>query len=386
MFARELVVGWGDNGMTYMKSRMFVLFVFIVGCSVQEPSQSTVTDAVDLDIATRIVAESLSDQNEGAIAALTDALTRVSVNGLERLTGTGLPDTTGTSGRGQEMDFIYSFLADSSLHQAQFSRRVSRDGYGKSVNIRTSHRYLEPSGVLEGILFNGLRSGSIATDLVNSHFTRSDQWAVTGLSPSSTILTIDGWHRGEGMIGAIRYSIDIRFFTITINRALAMATKSLSQGVNGSMTYSVRLERTDAGSPLMKTLNGTVEFRGDGTALMRFGTTIKAPRTLSVNTGDVLEEDEFEGVVSRVEDRVIVLTNGERIRIPSDSVIDEGSDFLTLAEVIQALANGIRVRAEGDLTESSTEQDRVAELVEFENDSDSDDSADEDDEEDDDEG
>ncbi len=379
MFARGLVVEWGVDGMTSMKSIALVLVLFIAGCSVQEPSHSTVLDAVDLDIATRVVAESLSDQNDGAIAALTDALTRVSANGLERLTGTGLPDTTGTSGRGQETDFIYSFQADSAIHEAQFSRSVVRVGYDKSVNIRTRHRYVESSGVLEGILFSGLRSGTIATDLMASHFTRTDQWAITGLSPSSAVLTIDGWHRGEGTMGSVRYVIDIRFFNITIDRALAMATKSLSQGVNGSMTYSVRLERTDVASPLVKTLNGTVEFRGDGTALMRFGTTIKAPRTLSVNTGKPLEEDEFEGVVSRVEDRVIVLTNGERIRIPTDSVIDEDSEFLTLAEVVQALANGIRIRAEGDLTESSTDQNKVAELVEFENDS-------EDDEEDDDAG
>jgi hypothetical protein len=361
-----------------------VLIMSVVACSIQEPSKSNIPDAVDVDMATRIMAESLSDQNDGAIASLTDALTRVSANGLERLTGTGLPDTTGTSGRGQETDFVYSFQADSAIHVAHFSRSVIQPGYHKSVNIRTRHRYLELGGTLDGMLFEGFRSGAITTDLQTSAFSRTDQWAVNGLSSASSIITIDGWHRGEGTIGSVSYTIEIRFLSITIDRALAIATKSLSQGVNGTMTYSVRLERTDVGSPLVKTLNGTVEFRGDGTALMRFGTVADAPRTLSVNTGKPLEEDEFEGIVSEVEDRFIVLTNGERILIPSDSVIDDDSDYLTLAQVATAVASGIRVKAEGDLTSASTDQNRVAQSVEFEFDSETDDDDDDDDEEEDD--
>lgn len=369
-----------------MKPVPILLILVLSACSIQQPSVSSVPDAVDVDMATRIVAESLSDQNDGAIAALTDALTRVGPSGMVRLTGTGLPDTAGTSGRGFETGFTYFFQADLAIHQAQFSRSVVKPGYGKSVTVRTGHQYVESGGVLDGVLFNGFRSGIITTHQGSSTFSRTDQWAVTGLSPTSTTLIIDGWHRGEGTFGNVSYTIDIRFLNISIDRTLALATKSLSQGVTGTMTYAVRLERTDVASPLSKTLNGTVEFRGDGTALMRYGTVAAPPRTLSVNTGEVLEEDEFEGVVSRVENRVVVLTNGERIRVPTDSVIDEDSDFLTLAEVIQALANGVRVRAEGDLTESSTELDKVAELVKFENDTDTDDSDDDNVEGDDDQG
>lgn len=366
-----------------MKPLPIVLSLVLSACSIQQPPLSSVPDAVDVDMATRIVAESLSDQNDGAIAALTDALTRVSPTGLVRLTGTGLPDTAGTSGRGLETGFTYSFQADSAIHMAQFSRSVVKPGYGKSVSIQTRHRYVEPGGVLDGMVFNGFRSGNITTDLVSSSFARTDQWAVTGLSPASTTLSIDGWHRGEGSIGNVRYSIDIRFLNIAIDRTLALATKSLSQGVTGTMTYAVRLERTDVASPLAKTLNGTVEFRGDGTALMRYGTVADAPRTLSVNTGKPLEDDEFEGVVERIDGRHIVLTNGERIEIPTDSVIDPDGDYLTLAQVATAVANGVRVKAEGDLTSSSTTTNRVASSVEFESDSDSDDDGGGDDDDDD---
>lgn len=364
--------------MKVMKSLPIVLSMLLSACSIQQPPVSSVPDAVDVDMATRIVAESLSDQNDGAIAALTDALTLVGPTGLVRLTGTGLPDTAGTSGRGLETGFTYSFQADSAIHQAQFSRSVVKPGYGKSVTIRTRHRYVEPGGVLDGMIFNGFRSGTILTDLVSSTFSRTDQWAVTGLSPSSTTLSIDGWHRGEGTLGMVRYTIDIRFLNIAIDRTLALATKSLSQGVTGTMTYAVRLERSDLASPLVKTLNGTVEFRGDGTALMRYGTVADAPRTLSVNNGKPLEDDEFEGVVDRVEGRQIVLTNGDRIDIPTDAVIDPDGDYLTLSEVAAAVAKGVRVKAEGDLTSSSTSANRVASVVEFESDSDDDGGGDDD--------
>lgn len=364
--------------MKVMKSLPIVLSMLLSACSIQQPPVSSVPDAVDVDMATRIVAESLSDQNDGAIAALTDALTLVGPTGLVRLTGTGLPDTAGTSGRGLETGFTYSFQADSAIHQAQFSRSVVKPGYGKSVTIRTRHRYVEPGGVLDGMIFNGFRSGTILTDLVSSTFSRTDQWAVTGLSPSSTTLSIDGWHRGEGTLGMVRYTIDIRFLNIAIDRTLALATKSLSQGVTGTMTYAVRLERSDLASPLVKTLNGTVEFRGDGTALMRYGTVADAPRTLSVNNGKPLEDDEFEGVVDRVEGRQIVLTNGDRIDIPTDAVIDPDGDYLTLSEVAAAVAKGVRVKAEGDLTSSSTTANRVASQVEFESDSDDDGGGDDD--------
>lgn len=369
-----------------MRTTSILLSLFLAACSISQPTESTVPNALEVDLATRIVAESLSDQNDGAIAALTDALTRVDAAGLTRLTGTGLPDSAGTSGRGFETGFMYSFQADSAIHKAQFTRSVVKAGYSKSVNIQTRHRYVEPGGVLDGMLFESMRSGIITSDVSVSTFNRSDQWAVTGLLPTSTHLSIDGWHRGEGSIGSVRYSIEIRFLNITIDRSLALATKSLSQGVNGTMTYAVRLERTDVASPLTKTLNGTIEFRGDGTALMRYGTVAETPRTLSVNTGKPLEDDEFEGVVGSVDGRYIVLTNGERIHIPTDSVIDPDGDYLTLAQVATAVAAGVRVKAEGDLTSASTSQHRVAALVEFEFDSDSEGSDDDnDDEEDDDE-
>lgn len=374
-----MVVGWGVDGMMDMKPLPIVLSLLLSACSIQQPPLSSVPDAVDVDMATRIVAESLSDQNDGAIAALTDALTRVGPTGLVRLTGTGLPDTAGTSGRGLESGFSYSFQPDSAIHMAQFSRSVVKPGYGKSVTIRTRHRYLEPGGVLDGMVFNGFRSGVITTDLMSSTFSRTDQWAVTGLSPTSATLTIDGWHRGDGTLGNVRYAIDIRFLNIAIDRTLALATKSLSQGVTGTMTYAVRMERTDLASPLVKTLNGTVEFRGDGTALMRYGTVADAPRTLSVNTGKPLEDDEFEGVVQSIDGRHIVLTNGERIEIPTDSVIDPDGDYLSLAQVATAIANGVRVKAEGELTGTSTSANRVASVVEFESDSDEDGGGDDDD-------
>jgi hypothetical protein len=370
--------------MIHMKRLLVILSLLISACSISEPSLSTRPDALEVDMAARIVAESLSDQNDGAIAALTDALTRVDVTGLTRLTGTGLPDSTGTSGRGFETGFTYSFQSDSAIHKADFSRAVVKPGYDKSVSIRTRHRYVEPGGVLGSVMFEGIRNGTIRSGLDVSTFRRSDQWAVTGLSPSSTTMIIDGWHRGEGTIGLVRYVVEIRFLNITIDRALALATKSLSQGVNGSMTYVVRLERTDLPTPLAKTLNGTVEFRGDGTALMRYGTVADAPRTLSVNNGKPLDEDEFEGVVGSVDGRFIVLTNGERIQIPADSVIDPDGDYLTLDQVAAAVARGVRVKAEGDLTTTSTAQNRVATTVEFESDSDSEDDDDDDDDEDDD--
>jgi hypothetical protein len=365
--------------MTDMKHIPIALSLLLSACSIQPPPVSSVPDAAEVDMATRIVAESLSDQNDGAIAALTDALTLVGPTGMVRLTGTGLPDTAGTSGRGLETGFTYSFQADSAIHQAQFSRSVVKPGYGKSVTVRTRHRYVEPGGVLDGMLFDGVRSGIITTDLTSSTFSRTDQWTVTGLSPSSATMSIDGWHRGEGTLGNVRYTIDIRFLNIAIDRTLARATKSLSQGVTGTMTYAVRMERADVASPLVKTLNGTVEFRGDGTALMRYGTVADAPRTLSVNTGKPLDDDEFEGVVDRIEGLHIVLTNGERIEIPTDSVIDPDGDYTTLADVSTAVANGVRVKAEGDLTAGSTTTNRVASLVEFESDSDDGDDDDDDD-------
>ncbi len=371
MFVRGLVVGWGGDGMIRMRHIHIALSLLISACSISEPSLITLPDAFDVDMATRIVAESLSDQNDGAIAALTDALTRVNAAGLTRLTGIGLPDSAGTSGRGFETGFIYSYQADSAIHIARFARTVVKPGYGKSVSIRTRHRYVEPGGVLDGLMFEGVRNGTISSGLVVSAFNRSDQWAVTGLSPASSTLSIDGWHRGEGTMGSVRYVIEIRFLNITIDRVLALATKSLSQGVNGSMTYVVRLERTDLQTPLAKTLNGTVEFRGDGTALMRYGTVSETPRTLSVNTGKPLEDDKFEGVVGSVDGRFIVLTNGERIHIPTDSVIDPDGDYLTLDQVASVVARGVRVKAYGELTSTSTAQNRVATKVEFEFDSDS---------------
>lgn len=180
---------------------------------------------------------------------------------------------------------------------------------------------------------------------------------IDGLSSDSDILTIDGFHSGEGTFTQIdpggsqierEYLLDINYLDIRINKELVQINRNFRKGINGALSYESTVRQSGSGNPETKIVNGTIELNGDGTALLKFREQFDTFR-LRLENGDVFDEDEFEGRITDVnlQEGIFTISNGQRILINEQTEIDDG-DFHSLAEVSEAIGTGKQVIAEGE--------------------------------------
>lgn len=364
---------------------MAFLLIFS-GCSISgiDKQDEEITEE-DLQAASQILGESLSDETSGVMGSLNDALTTISSDGFVR-TGAAKADDDDNSGRGREYNFSYSYDPATGLHTLAFKRSVSKENFSKSVTDTLKYIFTDNSGNfiayprankdrIETIDFKGFREGTVNSPERNSFFVRNDTFLIDGVSDASSILAIDGVHNGEGNFEGTTdegvqlerdYTLEINFLEIQINKALVQENQSLVQGVTGTLTYELVVNKTQNGSSSSKTIRGTIEMNGDGTALLRFERFQKLFR-ISLDDGDVRdEEDEFEGKVASVnlEQSTFSLAGGRTVKITDNTVFDDDGDLDNLEQVKRALEEGERVSAEG---EGYVDGDLfVAEEVEFE--------------------
>lgn len=368
---------------------LMALLLVVSGCSISgiDNQDEEITEE-DLQAASQILGESLSDETSGVMGSLNDALTTISSDGFVR--AKTLDDEDDNSGRGREYNFSYSYDPATGLHTLSFNRSVSKQNFSKSVTDTLKYIFTDNSGNfiafpranrdrIETIDFKGFREGNLTSPQRNSFFVRNDTFLIDGVSDASNILYIDGVHNGEGNFEGTTdngnqlerdYTLEINFLEIQIDKALVQQNQSLVQGVNGTLTYELVVNKTRNGSSSSKTIRGTIEMNGDGTALLRFDRFQKLFR-IYLDDGDVRdEEDEFEGKVAEVnlEQSTFSLAGGRTVKITDNTVFEDDSDLINLEQVKRALEEGDRVYAEG---EGYVDGDLfVAEEVEFEIDDD----------------
>jgi hypothetical protein len=221
---------------------------------------------------------------------------------------------------------------------------------------------------IESVDFRGSRTGISESASRISAFSRSDRFLIDGLSSASGTLLIDGFHSGEGSFSIIAadgrreartYILDMNFLDLRIDKGRVETARNFRSGVFGAVSYESTLTRNGSGPVANGTsiVNGTLEFTGDGTALMRFLDTFDLLR-LRLESGQVFDDDEFEGRIVQVElqNSRFRLANGQWIRVTEQTEIDNDGDFISLAGVATALQNGIRVIAEGDYYQPDPEE------------------------------
>lgn len=375
----------------YLWTLLFFAFLIIAsGCSLSGVDNSTedVTEE-DLQAASQILGESLSDETSGVMGSLNDAVTTISSDGFVR-TSAAKGDEDDNSGRGREFNFSYSYDPATGTHTLAFKRAVTEPDFSKSVTDTLKYIYTDNSGSfiafpkankerIETIDFKGFREGSLNSPRRNSFFVRNDTFLIDGVSEASNTLLIDGVHNGQGNFEGTNeegiqlerdYTLEINFLDIQIDKPTVQKNQSLVQGVTGTLTYELVVTKTQNGSSSTKTIRGTIEMNGDGTALLRFERFRKLFQ-INLDDGDVRDQDdEFEGKVTGVnlERSTFAMANGRIVKITDNTVIDEEGDLFNLEQVARALEEGNRVRAEG---EGFVDGDVfVATEVEFETDGD----------------
>lgn len=269
-----------------------VAAIGIGGCSAVTNDVESLTEQ-DLEMAAQVAASSLSDTESGVTSTLYDALSVMNSRGLPFNNGPLMKDDHGNrqgSGRGFESNFSYSYDPETGVHTRSFNRNIQTPNFSKSVEayqeiIFTSiaDTYIQFPRVhrdsIETISFAGSKSGMTEGPVRSSNFTRIDTMLIGGLHSSTDLLTINGTHHGSGEAEATLrdstelnrdFNINISFENVTINKDTVLAYGNLEQGVSGTLSYSMVINRSRNGVPNDIEIEGTIDLEDDGTALLRF--------------------------------------------------------------------------------------------------------------------
>ena len=353
----------------------FLLILVTHGCTLSgiDNTQNDKITNTDLEAASQILGESLSDQRDGIISSLNDAITTISQNGFVRTSAKTLSGTiqsgADNSGRGQETNINYTYNSDTGTHTLTFNRNINHVGFTKNVSDTLKYNFTDINGDyisaprqqrdrVETINYRGKRGGTIETPKRNSMFSRIDTFLIDGVSNATSILHIDGVHHGHGKLEIKKsngdqlsrtYQVNINLLNIQIDKKIAESTNSLEQGVTGTLSWEMLIEKVTNGDSQVKTIRGTVEMNGNGSALLRFQD-FKKLFKIQLNNGDVSDQnEEFEGIVKSVnpENLTMLLENGRTVQLSENTIFDSEGDFTTLKQAATSIQNGQRVKAEG---------------------------------------
>jgi|GEM_PF-282538 len=357
---------------------LFVLFVvFLSSCSINDSDTSSTEDLTEeeLQIAGQIIAESLSDQRDGIFASLNDAFTLPSSNNFAQKQNTSglyssavFNNANSADETSTENNYSYSYDSSTGIHLVSFSRSVNNPNMTKESTAKLEYIYYSADDSfiaspriendrINTIDYLGQRSGSIITPNKNSSYQRNDQFLIDGLTEGAEILTIEGLHEGSGEFKVTRengniiersYELTVEFLNVEINNATIESNGNLQKGVTGALAYEMFIIQTVNGSESLKTVNGTIEFNGDGTALLRFRNILEDFR-INLDQGDILDDGQFKGFVRSVDidNNTFTLFGGQTLLLTTNSEIETNSDLLSLEEVKRTLENDIRVETRG---------------------------------------
>jgi len=265
------------------------LLVTFAACSSVNNDVESISDE-DIELATQIVAESVSDETSGIMSSMYDAVSTVGADGITYQDNRSKVNPNDRSGRGREGSYSYTYDPETGTHSIQFERSLTVGDFSKSVASLSTYIFESPEGEfivrpranpdsIESVEFTGSKSGSFESRKRSSEFARLDTFSIAGLHSSSSIVRIDGRHRGEGSASGLtsdsveasrNFTVDFEFFNIEIVKDTVENYGNLEQGVTGTLTYSIIIDRALGERSDQKVIEGTVEMDGDGTALLRF--------------------------------------------------------------------------------------------------------------------
>lgn len=259
----------------------------------------------DVDLAAHIVTTSVADDESGMISSLYDAFSNVSKDGISYGDNKSKisPDRKNNDGRGREKNFSYSYDPETGTHSLNYSRSIENEKFSKSTEVNQSIIFTDLDGVfiefpkqnkdsIEAISYTGTKIGSHIGPYRGSSFSKSNKFDLSGIHATSSILSLDGVHTGNGSAQGVtrdsveasrNYDINITFENVTINKDTVKAYGSIENSVTGTLIYSINMSKNIGGEVDEKIIEGTVDLSEDGTALMRFN---KFPQVIRFSLGN----------------------------------------------------------------------------------------------------
>ena len=279
------------------------------GCNTVNPVDQELTDQ-DIEVTGEIVAESLSGERGGLIATMYDAFSTVSQDGISYVQNSqadGMPLAENNVNGSSESEWSAEYDPETGEHIISFRRSFEGPFVTKSLSVLNKYIFTDPDGeflqfprrdqdLIETIDFKGMKSGSVESVRKSSSFSRTDTLFTSGLFSESPILSMEGSHDGEGeMTVQLReangtaersYKVRLNLIDVQLDKEIVRSNGSLEEGVTGLITYSIKLQGSSNGQNREKTISGTIEMTGDGTALLRFDRIQKVLR-LGLRSGEV---------------------------------------------------------------------------------------------------
>lgn len=368
----------------------------------------------EIEAASQIMGQTLSDDSDGIFSSLSDAVSTVSSNGFEtnpRFKGHDDDDDDHRrgdySGRGNEHNYQYSYDPETGTHTLSFEREVMNENFLKSMSALLTYVFTDVDGAfiaaphenqssIENIDFTSSKSGNMKNRHRSSEFSRVDTFAITGVSDAASTLTIDGNHYGNGTFNGVSesgntfersYVNEINLLDVQVNKDSVAQYGSLAHGVTGTLTYEINIFKNKNGEESSKTISGTIEMDGDGTALLRFKNINRLFR-IHLKSGFVTDDqDELESVVVAVDtlNQTVTLRDDILVVITNRTEIEGDDELESLEAVSRALEAGLTVFTEVEgYRNPDNRSEFIADEIEFELSDDEDDNSDSDDDDDDD--
>ncbi|MFN1833616.1 hypothetical protein AB2B38_000020 [Balneola sp. MJW-20] len=349
----------------------------------------------ELNEAGQILGQAIANDNDGLFGSIGDAIANVSESGIGTDSGRlkSDDDDDDYSGRGGERNYSYSYDPDTGIHTIQFNRTVTKPNFSKELNALLTYKFTDAEGGfiaaprmnrdrIENIDYTSNRDGSVSSLYKNSEFIRIDTFSVTGVSDANPVLGIEGKHESSGDFNGVRkngdtfeknYVVEFEILDVQIEKDSVAANGNLSSGVTGTINYEMSFYKNRNGDSSTKTVSGTIEMDGDGSALLKFARFAKIFK-VNLKSGFVTDDDdsdesekEAEVISVDVENSTVTLANDLTVILTDRTEIKGEEGLETLQQVADALAAGTRVEAEVEGYRNPDDRSQIiAEEIEFE--------------------
>jgi hypothetical protein len=278
-----------------------LLTLSLSGCDIlnnDEPEVAAMT-AEDLELASELMADALSDQSEGLMADLNDMTASVE---NQRIVYAGRNFWNNPSlrpCRGINRDYSRSFDPATGTFTIAYSRQHEAENCSKSVEVHLQYVFTDSTGafVAEPILqrrsiaeiaFEGTRTGTASHmfpngDTRTASMEQEAQWNLSGLNGSADVATLAGTQTktgtyaktmGDSLTLEGTYTLNMETVDVTIQASAAAgddgANDEIEAKVTGTIHYTMTMTQTVNGESTIKETEGTIDLEGNGHALLRF--------------------------------------------------------------------------------------------------------------------
>ncbi len=281
----------------------------------EEPEVAALSQE-DLEAASSILAESLSDQNEGLMANLNDmtadiGATRLSYSNRNFWSNPGLRPC-----RGEDRSYDRTYDDTTGVHAINYTRNVESATCSKDVEVNLNYTFTNEDGEyiefprlerddIASIAFEGSRVGSGSYESRRGAravtFNHAGEWNLTGLQ--TDVATLTGSQANSGSFEHTRqdtsgnaqtqsgtYNLEFSTVDVTIATDDDSDDTELESQITGTIQYTMTMEKTVNGETEMQDVEGTIELEGNGRAVLRFLGLRKIYR-VTLRDGDITDTD-----------------------------------------------------------------------------------------------